>query len=395
MEKRLYCRHVPSGERVSWSDFLDRFKPGRGAPDELWEADYDYAFIRRKFGTGLPVRDAPGIFKWWPLLPVAGPAGLVSLGEGGTPLIHCRQFERRNHPRVLVKNESVNPTGSFKDRYDCLSVNVARALGYSRVVCASTGNHALAVAAYAAAAGLDCLSIVADSISDQVRATLKVYGAATRVVPAADRFEMLAEEASSGRFPMGLFMPGATGNPFGVEAYKTIAYELLDQLGHAPDAVVFPCARGNGLYGTWKGFREAYELGLINRLPRMYACQPDSAASLVKAFEAGAHTPVHVTPGTTIADAVNESISSVQALEALYASNGGAVAIDDNAIFDAMFALGRDGVFAEASSAMARAAVERLADAGAFTRGETVVMVVTSTGFKSTREILEQIAAER
>ncbi|MCX5908103.1 MAG: pyridoxal-phosphate dependent enzyme [Deltaproteobacteria bacterium] len=392
--ERFRLRRTGSGETYTWREFVEAYRSGvfQAEADVMLEVDFDYGFIRQSFGRAALSCEAPGIFAAWPLLPLGGPHDLVSLGEGSTPLIRTRRREDGVH--AYIKNEAQNPTGSFKDRYDCVSVNVARRMGYRRVACASTGNHALAVAAYAAAAGMSCVAIVSDRASPQVLATLKAYGAETLVVPPAGRFEELGRKAKEGCFPVGLHMPGPTGNPFGVEGYKTIAYEIHRQLGKAPDAVVFPCARGNGLYGTWKGCLELKTLGLADALPRMYACQPEAAASLVKAYETGADGPVLVEARDTVADATCEAISSRAALDAIRASGGGAIALGEEEIIAAMLALARTGIFAEPSSAMAWAGMEELIRRGEIRGGEEAVVVVTSTGFKTGRATLDRITGE-
>jgi len=268
---------------------------------------------------------------------------------------------------------------------------VARAMGFEKVVCASTGNHALSVASYAAAAGLGCRAIVADSASRQVLATLKICGAEVLVVSPEDRFGILAEEGRAGAFPVGLFMPGPTTNPFGIEAYKTIAYEVVEQLGRVPDAVVFPCARGNGLYGAWKGFEELREFGVIKKSPRMFACQPSAAPSLVSAFESELESPATVKPQHTIADAICENLSSQQALDAIRRSHGAALGVEDDEIISAMFQLGEEGVFAEPSSAAVLAAITTLRERGTISSGDRVVAVVTSSGYKSSLPICDRI----
>ena len=139
-------------------------------------------------------------------------------------------------------------------------------------------------------------------------------------------------------------MPGPTTNPFGIEAYKTIAYEVVEQLGRVPDAVVFPCARGNGLYGAWKGFEELREFGVIKKSPRMFACQPSAAPSLVSAFESELESPATVKPQHTIADAICENLSSQQALDAIRRSHGAAVGVEEDEIMSAMFQLGEEAV---------------------------------------------------
>ncbi len=390
--ERFWLRRTGSGETWAWREFVEAYRSGafQAEADLMLEVDYDYVLIGHSFGRTVFSGEAPGIFAAWPLLPLRGPHGLVSLGEGSTPLIHTPR--RADGVHLHIKNEAQNPTGSFKDRYDGVSVNVARHMGYRSVACASTGNHALAVAAYAAAAGMSCMAIVSDRASQQVLAMLKVYRAETLVVPPADRFGELGRKAREGYFPVGLHMPGPTCNPFGVEGYKTIAYEIHRQLGKAPEAVVFPCARGNGLYGTWKGYQELKALGLTQAMPRMYACQPEAAASLVKAYETGADGPALVEPKDTVADATCEAISSRAALDAIRTSGGGAIALGEEEILDSVLALARTGIFAEPSSAMAWAGVEELIRRGEIRCGEEAVVVVTSTGLKTGRATLERIA---
>ena len=394
LQERFWLESLSSGRRLTWSDYVAGYKAGELQPDPgfLWEVRYDYEAIRATFGRDAIRRDAGGLSAW-PLLPIVDPEGAISLGEGGTPLVPCRGPIADCQVAVYAKNESLNPTGSFKDRYDCVSVNVARRMGYRGVACASTGNHGLSVAAYAAAARLSCLAITSDRVSQQVLAALRIYGAEVVAVPPHARFELLAGKAEEGLFPIGLFMPGPTSNPFGVEGYKSIAFEIYDQMQGVPNAVLFPCARGNGLYGTWKGFLELRELGLADSLPRMYACQPKAAASLVLAFERGEGHPVQVQPGPSIADATCEAVSSQSALDALRTSGGGAVALEEEEVRKAVSSLGREGILAEPSSAMVWAGVEVLASRGEIAAGETAVAVVTSTGYKTSAATLAGIAS--
>jgi threonine synthase len=395
-EGRFCLRRLGTGKRLSWSEFAGAHAAGRLRldGDTLWEVDYDYDALRDAYGRGILSCPHPGILAAWPLLPLPGPDGAVSLHEGRTPLLKSRRNAGGAAPRVFLKNESLNPTGSFKDRYACVSVNVARTMGYRGVACASTGNHALAVAAYAAAAGMTCVAIVSDRASRHVLAALQVYGAETRVVPPARRFEDLAAMVGERLFPVGLFMPGPTCNPFGIEGYKSIAFELFDQLGAVPDAMVFPCARGNGLYGTWKGFRELNELGFTEGRPRMYACQPEAAPSLARAFERGKRDPVEVVPGESMADATCESVSSRSALDAIHASGGGAAALGEPAIHEALLTLGKEGLFVEPSSALAWAGMEELVARGSIQPDETAIVVLTSTGFKTRLGVLQRLLSD-
>jgi len=183
-----------------------------------------------------------------------------------------------------------------------------------------------------------------------------------------------------GWFPAGLFLETRVHNPFGVEGYKTIAWEIVRDLGDVPDAVVFPCARGNGLYGTWKGFRDLHDFGVIRRLPRMIACQPVGAATIHASLRAGA--PVRLAPSPSVAASINEELASARAVDAVRESGGTAVPVSDAAALAAARNLGMEGLWAEVSSALALAGVEQLVEVGDLTEDMRVVVVLTGSGAK-------------
>jgi threonine synthase len=361
----------------------------RGCPDcrrrgqiSVLEAAYPVDVWPREGPFG-PRRD--GFWGYAPRLPVPDAASRITLGEGNTPLVRSRRIgPSLGLPELLFKWEGANPTFSFKDRYAAVTMSVAKSLGYKKVVVSSTGNYGAAVAAYAAVAGLTCVVLCADGVPGLVLEQIVHYGGQPVVIEGPDRFtlvEYLVEE--HGWFPAALFLETRVHNPFGVEGYKTIAWEIVRDLGDAPDAVVFPCARGNGLYGTWKGFRELRDLGIIQRLPSMIACQPAGAATISASLRAG--MPVRLTPGPSVAASVNEEFASARAVDAVRESGGTAVGVPDAAAVEAARALGGEGLWAEVSSAVALAGVEQLVGAGDLVEDMQVVVVLTGSGARWAR----------
>ena len=227
----------------------------------------------------------------------------MSLGEGDTPLVLSRVIgPRLGLSRLYFKNETVNPTWSFKDRYVAVTVNVARMLGYRRAVVSSTGNLGVSAAAYCAAAGLTCLFLAPRHTGGPLLSQARLHGAEVVRTTSEGRqvvFEHLARHR--GWFPIGLFLPRPVHNPFGIEGYRTIAYEILEELGTAPAAMLFPCARGNGLYGAWKGFRDAQRWGWAADVPAMVACQPLGANSLEVSLRRGEAEVIELPPAESIA----------------------------------------------------------------------------------------------
>ena len=169
---------------------------------------------------------------------------------------------------------------------------------------------------------------------------------------------------------------------FGIEGYKTFAYEMLEALGDLPAAVLFPCARGNGLYGAWKGFREAVDFGWTVRLPAMVACQPAGANSLEASLHQGAKEAVELSPVESVAVSTKETVSDTRALEAIHASGGTALSATDAEILQAVQDLGREGLCVEASSALPVACLPRLVAEAARATVGPIVCVLTAAGIK-------------
>jgi threonine synthase len=290
---------------------------------------------------------------------------LVSLGEGGTPLLAAPQLARRlDMRRIWVKDESRNPTWSFKDRAASLAASHALRLGQRGLVVASTGNAAAATAAYASRAGLPALVILAKD------------------PPVQPVMEAFVREL--GFFPNSNFADPPLGNtPWAVDGYRALGFELWEQLGRrAPGTIVFPVGHGDALYGVYKAFRDLSEFGL-SAMPAFGAAE--IFGSLARAFQDELDAPPAVpVDRDTAAYSIATSQSTYQALDALRRSNGWAEQVADEAVLAAQRLLAEtEGIFAETASAAALAAVRQRLDRGLLAPDEEIVIVSTSAGVKA------------
>jgi threonine synthase len=324
------------------------------------------------------------IARYAPVMPLGTGQPVVTLGEGATPLVRSKALARTlGLKQLYLKNEAANPTWSFKDRYVAVTISLAQNFGVERIVVSSTGNLGVSAAAFAAAAGMTCLVLMADETSSILRRQARAYGAHLALATPEHRpavFEHLAR--AHGWFPIGLFLPRRINNPFGIEGYKTIAYEIARDLGAAPGAVLFPCARGNGLYGAWKGFRDARAWGWVDAMPRMIACQPQGANSLEVSFAQGVSEPVTLPPARSVAASTAEQVADRRALEAIRQSGGAAFSASEDEIRAAQESLAREGLYVEASSALVVACLPRLTASNLVDPAAPVVCLLTAAGVK-------------
>jgi threonine synthase len=317
-------------------------------------------------------------------LPGRGDRGALTLGEGETPLVEAPRIAARlGLARLRFKVEGANPTGSYKDRYVAATLNAVLPFGIDRVVVSSTGNLGVSAAAYAAAAGLRCLFLAAAGLPAAALAQAQAHGALVAMTD-PERRQILFEHAALARgwFPIGLRMPRRVNNPFGVEGYRAIATELHAAPDGPPDVVLFPSARGNGLYGTWLGFKD-----LPAPRPRLIACQPDSANSLEASLAAGVAEPLELPPSSSVAFSTRERQADAMALTAIAESGGCAVSAPDTDILAAQAELARSGLFVEPSCALPLACLPGLLARGTIARDDAVVCVLTASGIRWTEHM--------
>lgn len=344
---------------------------------------YDYGAIRANVDWG-SLR-GEGIWKYRELLPLEQPENEITLHEGNTPLVECRDWVKELGLRELyLKDESRNPTWSFKDRLCAVAVSKALDFGVQTVAISSSGNHGASTAAYAAPGGLACVVFTYHGISDAMKRLIQMYGAHLYVTTFEGRWQLLKEGMRRyGWLPTGNITSIPSCTPYGHEGYKTIAYEICEQRRwQCPDVVIIPSGYSEGLYGVWKGFRELHDLGLINRTPRMVAVEPEKRAALNRAYVEGNDGIATVNTDATAARGIGASTNSYIGYAALKESGGVAVAVSDEEALEAQAAMGRTGLYVEPASASVLAALRKLAIRRAFSGDEVVVCINTSSGLK-------------
>jgi threonine synthase len=329
---------------------------------------------------------------------------ITTLGEGQTPLLRLENLgESLGMGALFLKDEGRNPTWSYKDRFCSVAVSKARELEAKVITISTSGNHGAATAAYAAKAGLPCVVFTIPDVPDTIKTLMQVYGAYLIVVPTAqDRWALMRQCIDQfGWYPASGYMnPPVGSNPWGIEGYKTIAYEIVAQLGgRSPEWVIVPTAYGDGLYGTWKGFKELKAMGAIDRLPKMVAAE--RFGPLARTLELGSEQVSQVEASSSVAFSIANGISTYQALKALKESGGLAITASDEEIMEMQKTLAAsEGIYGEASSVIALNIAAKLRTQGQAAADDTVVAVLTSSGLKdtvATAEILPpppQIAPE-
>ena len=307
-------------------------------------------------------------------LPVQAATPVVTLGEGGTPLVRSDRLSAETGCEVFLKFEGANPTGSFKDRGMTVAISKAVEDGAKAVVCASTGNTSASAAAYAGKAGLTCAVLVPQGkVAAGKLAQTLIHGA--RVLEVEGNFDAALEVARdlAERFPVTLVN---SVNPHRLQGQKTAAFEICDALGRAPDYHLTPVGNAGNITSHWMGYREYLADGVIAEPPAMFGFQAKGAAPIVLGRP--------VANPSTIATAIRigNPASWQQAVAAARESEGEIGAVTDREILAAYRALAREGLFAEMASAASVAGLVQLAGAGRLERGSIVVCVLTGHGLK-------------
>jgi len=373
--------------------------------DDLGRLDiyYDYEAISRTLTKEALEKRRGGVWRYFELLPVSRRSSIVSLGEGGTPMIRSERLSRHlGLKNLYLKDETRNPTASFKDRSMTVGVSKAVELGVKKTCTASSGNAAAALAAYSAKAGLECYAFVLEEASIGKISQLQLYGAKVfrvrRVEEGVDPTVQLLRLVvkNYGWYPCPSFGPF---NPYQVEGPKTISYEIVEQLGwRIPDWILIPTGSSCLLAGIWKGLRDYYELGWIDHLPRLAAIQSTGNAPFVRAFKEGMD-PMNIEPWRnprTVASGLMDPYpwDGDAGLIALKETDGVAEAVPDDLILEAQKLLASmEGVFAEPSGAAGLAGAMKLLEDGVIDPSDEVVVLVTGSGLKDP-DIVKSMFAE-
>jgi threonine synthase len=325
------------------------------------------------------------LWRYREVLPLPGDVEPVSLGEGGTPLLRASGSCRTGDIDLWIKDESLNPTQSFKARGMTVAVSMAKYLGAEKLAVPSAGNAGGALAAYAARAGLEAHIFMP---RDTPRANIiECRELAAHVTLIDGLITDCAAEIARWKEKEGWFDMSTLKEPYRVEGKKTLGYELAEQCNwQLPDVIVYPTGGGTGLIGMWKAFDEMEMLGWIGKKrPRMFAVQATGCAPIVRAFEAGEKTAAEFSDAHTIASGlrVPKAIGDFLILNILRQSKGGAVAVDDEEMIRIARDVGsKEGLFVSPEGAACFAAFKSLHRAGKVGSGEQVVIFNTGSGLK-------------
>lgn len=341
--------------------------------------------------------DAQGIYRFRDFLPIAQGDPEISINEGNTPVYRLRRLgEALGIPQLYVKDESKNPTLSHKDRLESLIISKACADAAPGVVIASTGNQGASAAAYSATAGLPCVIFTTPNVSATMKTLMQAYGAQVFVTETMEDRAVVMNELvrELGYVPAsGILTPPIGSSCFGVDGYKTIAYEIFEQMEQVPDWVIVPISYGDTLYGIYKGFCDLKEMGHIDAQPRMAAADVFGAAEA--SLAQGGDIPVAMESSPSLQTSIATGYIAYTTLLALRDSNGAARKSHDREALQMQLRLARtEGLYAEPASVASLVALEKLARDGVVRPNHKVLALITSTGLKdpdTTGTLLEEV----
>jgi threonine synthase len=353
-------------------------------------ARYDLEHLKQHFKREDLAGRTPTMWRYAEVLPQAEP---VSLGEGFTPMLPSREF-----PNVFIKDEGLNPTGSFKARGLSAAVTMAKSYGLKKLAIPSAGNAASALAAYAARAGIEAHIFMPKDVPQANRVECESYGAQITLVNGliSDCARMVAERKDE----EGWFDVSTLKEPFRLEGKKTMGYEVAEQLGWTlPQGIIYPTGGGVGLIGMWKAFEEMQVLGWIGaERPKMVAVQSIGCAPIVKAWDEHKSVAEFWPSASTVAAGlrVPKAYGDYLILDILKKSGSIALAVTDEDIMDALRQWARvEGVFAAPEGAASLAAYRKLRANGFFSERDQVVLFNTGSGLKYLDVIDRQKINER
>jgi threonine synthase len=346
---------------------------------------YDLDTIRSRWRRRDVASGPSSMWRYAPVLPPADQA-IVSLGEGWTPLIRARRLGARlGAESVWVKDEGLNPTASFKARGLSCAISMCNELGVRKVAIPSAGNAASALAAYAAAAGIESHIFMPRDVPQANYLECKAYGANVTLVDGliSDCGKIVAERGPK----EGWFDVSTLKEPYRIEGKKTMGYEVAEQMDwELPDAIFYPTGGGVGMIGMWKAFEEMEKLGCIGgRRPKMVAVQAEGCAPIIRAFEEGEARSRFFDNAHTIASGlrVPKALGDFLVLEAVRASGGTAIAVSDDEMLDAGIQLAsEEGIYAAPEGAACVSALEKLLASGFLKATDRIVIYNTGSGIK-------------
>jgi threonine synthase len=376
----LDCTHCG---RIYDADVLQSLCPDDGG---VLYARYDLARARRELDRDAVAARPPGLWQIPELMPVRDPANIVTLGEGGTPLLPApRLGAHLGFTKLTIKEEGVNPTGSFKARGLAAAVSRAKELGARALTIPTAGNAGAALAAYGARAGLAVDVFMPADTPRLFQKEVRAYGATVHLVDGL--IDTAGAQARAHATATGAFDVSTLKEPYRCEGKKTMGYELAQAFGWVlPDVIVYPTGGGTGIVGMWKAFAEMEALGWIGAArPRMISVQAEGCAPIARAFAEGAERARPWEHATTYASGVRvpAAVGDYLILRAVRESGGSALAVAEEEIAEqARQITTLEGIFAAPEGGATLAALLRLREAGAVRGDERIVLFNTGTGLK-------------
>lgn len=353
------------------------------------EVEYDKEYIRKTLNIEALKSSPPSGIKYLSFYPIRDYTKVVTLNEGNTPLIHCKNLgEKKGLDNLYIKYEGANPTGVFKDRGSMVEITKARELGAKAICVASTGNMAASVSAYAALAGMECYVLVPEGSPMGKMAQTLAYGG--RVIQIRGSYGDCVDMCQAMAKKYNFYLAGDYA--FRLEGAKSLAYEIVEQLNwRVPDVVIVPMGCGTNIAGVWKGFKDFYEYGLIDKLPKMVGVQAENADSIVDAWRKKNKRYTYIKNPKTVCSAIciGAPQDDVKALNSINESNGYAETSNDHETLEALHEIAQnESLFVEASCAVPVACIEKLKKAKVIKKTDTVVCVATGIGLKDPKAAL-------
>jgi len=335
------------------------------------------------------------LWRYHELLPIEDKTKIIDLGAGFTTLRECKRLARAlNIKRLYVKDDTINPTGSFKDRPASVAVSKALEFNFKAVGCASTGNLAAATAAHAAKAGIPCYVFIPSDTETNKVLQAATYGA--RIISVKGTYDEANRLAAQASYEYDWALVNINIRPYYTEGSKTLAFETCEQLEwRAPENIIIPMGSGALLCAVWRGLKQFEQLGLIDELKtRVIGAQPLGCSPIVSAFKTDSDDVLPLERPETIAKslAIGDPGDGIYALRVIRESNGSAEHATDEEILEGIKILAKtEGIFAEPARGVTIAVLKNLIESGEIPRDEEVVCCVTGSGFKSSKTILETI----
>ena len=326
------------------------------------------------------------MWRFFELMPIRNEENIVSLGEGGTPMLRAKKLERKYDVRTLyIKDEGVNPTGSFKARGLSAAVSKAYELGLTKLTVPSAGNAAGSLASYCARAGLECYVFMPNDAPEANKKEALLAGAKLTLVDGliSDAGKLSREKA----IELGLFDVSTLREPYRVEGKKTMGYEIALDLGwRLPDVIVYPTGGGTGIVGMWKAFDEMEQMGWINeKRPKMIVVQANGCAPIVRAYNEGKRFAEPWENASTIASGIRvpSAVGDYLILDAVRESQGTAITVSDDEILESTREIGiSEGIWAAPEGAATLAGYKKLLRQGIITSTDETLLMNTGTGYK-------------